>query len=241
MKSFLMGCGVAAILLIALVVGGGILAVKTGKRMGASINTAQEELRATDREFPFRANEATTLTETRLMTWIKVREANAASEKSLVSEGSKRGPLAALRIMRAMPDTLRTCAANLRQEKMSAEEYAWITQQVMGALRSRAAEKDPALAELERLSEELAPEMRQRGIRQQGRMNYAPLAPEEAQPILELVKKHADAFRKAAYANMGDGFILSSIRGGRQGLRVEQVTSGTATTVTVNADAATTR
>lgn len=221
MKNFLMGCGVAAILLLVIVVGGGYWAVNAGKRLGASMEAAQSELNAVNREFPFSANDASSLTETRLAAWLKVREANAASEKNIFSAASGRGPLAMARMVRLTPEALRACAGNLRQQKMSAEEYAWITREVMGALKSRSAEKDPALAELARLVEEPAPEMKRRGFQQQGRRPFAPLGADEAEPVLELIRKHEAEFRKAAHASMSDTFLYAAARRGRRAVQGE--------------------
>jgi hypothetical protein len=220
MKSFLMGCGVALLLLIVIVVVG-VLALRTSfKKMTTAMSAAESELQATNRDFPFTPPGDGKLTETQLTTWIKVREAIAAYDKEHFAKVQRGGFQAITAGFKVLPDTIREYARILRQEKMSAEEYGWITGQVMGALKSRAAGKDPKTAELARLAEEYenpVPGPRAPSIRgQRGRApQFAPLAPEDAQPILELLKKHETAFRKVARRNISDGFLAEMMRNRR--------------------------
>ena len=214
MKKVLIGCGVLFVILAALVAGGGYFAVQTFKQVGSEMKVAGDDLQATNRDFPFAAPADGKLSEKQLLTWLKIREEDSALGKQR-QETMKAGRFRAMRKMvNIMPDMIKEYVKNLRAEKMSAAEYAWITGQIMGALKSRAAAKDPKTAELAALIEQ--PDFsnqarRPGGFRwvQNNRPEYAPLAVEDAQPVLDLLKKHEAQFRKVAHANFGDAFLMN--------------------------------
>ena len=170
------------VILALLVAGGGFFLYRTAKRIGASVVAGQQEVAATDRDFPFTAPGDGKLTEGRLEVWFKVREALKAGDQRHYATMKGGGFMAGVRgMMELMPAALEEMAGTLRREKMSAKEYAWINEQVGGALKSRAAAKEPKLADLGAKVEESDPALMPAGQRKGGfRMRtegpqYAPL------------------------------------------------------------------
>lgn len=222
MKKLLIGCGVLVVILALLVAGGGLFIYRTAKKVGASIAAGQEEVAATDRDFPFTAPGDGKLAEGRLEVWLKVREALKAGDQRHYTALKGGGFLAGVRgMVDLMPAALQDLAAALRREKMAAREYAWINEQVGGALKSRAAAKEAKLADLVAKAEESDPALMPAGQRKGGfrmrtdRPQYAPLDSEDARPILELLLKHEPELRKVIYPAFADNIVREIARGRR--------------------------
>lgn len=228
MKKILFGCGALLVLLILLIGVGFMVIRKTFRQVRAGMEEAQSQLAATDRDYAFKAPADGKLDEARLTVWIKVREALKAGDQARFASLSQGSSISA-RIRgftELMPDTMKELATALRENKMSVKEYAWTSEQVSGALKSRAAEKDPKLADLAAMVEEPDPALTTSG-QQRGnfrmrteRPQFAPLDSEDARPILELVKKHEGEIRKVAHPAFVDNFVMRRERtspGGRPG------------------------
>lgn len=209
MKKVLLGCGAIIVILLVLGAIAGVLTAKNLRRARAESASAAADLTSTNQDFPFTAPADGQLAEARLVIWLSVREQALARDRQRRT-AARGGPLKKVQLLidnRA--EVLKEYQALLKTEKMAMAEYLWITDQVMGALLSRPAAKDPKLAALAMLAQ--MPDPTLRGPRFDGggfrRRGYAPLDPAEATPILALLLKHEAEFRKVGQRNLGDGYL----------------------------------
>lgn len=238
MKKLLIGCLVFVVILIALLTFGVNRLFHVGAQLRDEIASAEKEFVAIDRQFPFKAPPDGKLTEPRLKVWLDARAKINTHDQQGMDALKQIGPLRRLRRLASlMPESLTNFANVLREEKMSRAEYAWITDQLVGALKSRPAAKDPKLADLAAIMEadtssESQPPAKTRMRFQTNNGNpvaYAPLAPEDAAPILALIKKHEPELRKVAPPAFPDAYLHGVLGQNRQSARTvgEPATSST--------------
>lgn len=212
MKSFLIACAVVVAVLIVILGAGTWFTSNGGKRMIAYFDPTSTEVDALNRDFKFVLPPGGKLAEDRLVVWLKTREKNAAYDKKQdkrQKEQIEKGNVGTAMgdAMNIVPNQMKALSRTLRESQLSLDEYVWIFGRVMGALNSSAAAKDPKMAELAKLikvSSAAAPSF----YANKGRLPQStPLTPEDAQPVLDLLKRHEVEFRKVASITISDTLI----------------------------------
>ncbi|MEN6624841.1 MAG: hypothetical protein ABFD69_01290 [Candidatus Sumerlaeia bacterium] len=242
MKKVLMGCGV--LILIVFVIFGFLVyqGVKLGKSFASGIEETKQQYDALNSRHPFTAPADGIVTQEQMARWIVVRDASLAPVQNLdakLKAEKTKNPLKVLEgVMGVFQEIARTHVTILDGQKMSMNEYAWVTKTVLGVLNSG---DGRASAKLKPVIEKLEQEVNRSKEKNTNMMvlqHGAPLTSAQIERMLPLVEAHAEALVKTAAVFSIDAFIVggeleSKPRAGRAGSVPE-------TTGTTPVDAATT-
>lgn len=222
MKSFLIGCGVVAVVLIIAVVGAGWWAVQTGKKMGKQMQATNEMLAAVERKFPFTPPANGLMDDGRLANWLQINKKTSAAGEAILDMQGNQGPQKMKAIGQALNQMMtagQEQARLLEEGAMSPSEYLWIAGQVGGLLNSGDAQSDAAVVRvvkaLETQDSAMRPKNSPRAQNQAGALRTVatPLTSPQIAQLVPLVKKYEQDFLKCPKAIVSNVFILGMHRG----------------------------
>lgn len=242
MKKVLMGCGV--LILILFVIFGFLVyqGVKLGKSFASGIEETKKQYNALNSRHPFTAPADGIVTEEQMARWIAVRDASLAPVQNLdakLKAGKTRNPLKVLEgVMSVFQEIARAHVTILDGQKMSMNEYAWVTKTVLGVLNSGDGRASAKLKPIIEKLEEVADRPKGKNTNMMVLQHGAPLTSAQIERMLPLVEANAEALVKTAAVFSFDAFAIggeleANPQAGRAGSLQE-------TTGTTPVDAATT-